>query len=119
MTVALSCSKLRESATQAFSTNSRSTDAEIKFETAPAFLALLTQGALPRSAFLTFTGIQSEDATDHINRLINLDIVINSPSDLLALEVALPDGGALQSAKVQKMLNLGYMCQKSMQLSTC
>ncbi|MHC8392681.1 Fic family protein [Pseudomonas sp. LB3P93] len=91
MTAALSRSKLRESVTHAFSANPYLTEAGIKFETAPAFLALLIQGALPRSEFVIFTGLQSEDASDQLNRLINLDIVVRSPSDLLTLEVALPD----------------------------
>ena len=91
MTAALSRSKLRESVTHAFSTNPRLTEAGIKFETASAFLALLIQGALPRSEFKTFTGLQPDIANDQLNRLIDVGVVVSSPSDLLTLEVALPD----------------------------
>lgn len=90
MTSALSRSKLRESVIYAFSTNPRLTEAGLKFETAPAFLALLIHGALPRSEFVIFTGLQSEDASDQLNRLINLGVVVSPPSNLRTLEVGLP-----------------------------
>jgi hypothetical protein len=89
MTAALSRSKLRESVTHAFSANPRLIEAGIKSKTAPAFLALLIQGALPRSEFLTFTGLQS-DANDQLNRLINLGVVVSPPSNFHTLEVDLP-----------------------------
>lgn len=91
MTAALSRTKLRESVTHAFSANPRLTEAGIKFETVPAFLALLIQGALPRSEFKTFTGLQPDIANDQLNRLIDVGVVVSSPSDFLTLEVALPD----------------------------
>lgn len=90
MTAALSRSKLRESVAHAFSTNPRLIEAGIKSKTAPAFLALLIQGALPRTEFLTFTGLQSGDASDQLNRLINLGVVVSPPSDFHTLEVGLP-----------------------------
>ncbi|WP_447903414.1 hypothetical protein [Pseudomonas serbica] len=91
MTAALNRRKLRESITNAFNTNSRLTEAGIRGEIAPAFLALLIQGALPRSEFNTFTGLQSEAASNQVGRLINIDLVVSPPSDLLTLEIALPD----------------------------
>jgi Fic family protein len=90
MTAALSRSKLRESVAHAFSTNPRLIEAGIKSKTAPAFLALLIQGALPRTEFVTFTGLQSEDASDQLNRLINLGVVVSPPSNFRTLEVGLP-----------------------------
>ncbi|WP_148053199.1 hypothetical protein [Pseudomonas frederiksbergensis] len=91
MTAALNRRKLRESVTNAFNTNSRLTEAGIRAKIAPAFLALLIQGALPRSEFNTFTGLQSEAASNQVGRLINIGLVVSPPSDLLTLEVALPD----------------------------
>ncbi|EJN22646.1 hypothetical protein PMI36_03127 [Pseudomonas sp. GM79] len=90
MTSALSRPRLRESVIYAFSTTPRLTEAGLKFETAPAFLALLIQGALPRSEFVIFTGLQSEDASDQLNRLINLGVVVSPPSNPRTLEVGLP-----------------------------
>jgi hypothetical protein len=91
MTAALNRRKLRESITNAFNTNSRLTEAGIRAEIAPAFLALLIQGALPRSEFNTFTGLQSEAASNQVGRLINIGLVVSPPYDLLTLEIALPD----------------------------
>ncbi len=90
ITAALSRSKLRESVTHAFSTNSRLTEAGIRTKIAPAFLALLIQGALPRTEFEAFTGLQRDIANDQLNRLIDVGVVVSSPSNLLILEVALP-----------------------------
>jgi hypothetical protein len=90
MTAALSRSKLRESVTHAFHTNPRLTEAGIRAEIAPAFLALLIQGALPRSEFVTFTGLQPDIANAQLNRLIDVGVVVSSSSDLLTLGVALP-----------------------------
>ncbi|MNO90380.1 hypothetical protein D3C76_818880 [compost metagenome] len=91
MTATLNRRKLRESVTNAFNTNSRLTEAGIRAEIAPAFLALLIQGAVPRSEFNTFTGLQSEAASNQVARLINIGLVVSPPSDLLTLEIALPD----------------------------
>lgn len=91
MSAALNRRKLRESVTNAFNTNSRFAETGIKAEIAPAFLALLIQGALPRSEFKTFTGLQPDIAKDQLNRLIDVGVVGSSPSDLLTIEVALPD----------------------------
>lgn len=91
MTAALNRRKLRESVTNAFNTNSRLIEAGIRAEIAPAFLALLIQGALPRSEFKTFTGLQPDIAKDQLNRLIDVGVVVTSPSDLLTISVALPN----------------------------
>ena len=91
MTATLNRRKLRESVTNAFNTNSRLTEAGIRAEIAPAFLALLIQGALPRSELKTFIGLQSDIANDQLKRLIDLGVVVSSLSDLLTIEVALPD----------------------------
>lgn len=90
MTAALNRRKLRVSVTNAFNTNSRITEAGIKAEIAPAFLALLIQGTLPRSEFKTFTGLQPEAASNQVGRLINIGIVVSPSSDVSLLEVGLP-----------------------------
>jgi hypothetical protein len=90
MTAALNRRKLRVSVTNAFNTNSRLTEAGIRAEIAPAFLALLIQGALPRSEFNTFTGLQPEAASNQLGRLINISLVVSPPSDVSLLEVGLP-----------------------------
>jgi hypothetical protein len=56
----------------------------------PALLALLIQGSLPRTQFVTFTGLPHEAASDQLNRLLNLGIVVSPPSNLQRLEVGLP-----------------------------
>ncbi|WP_256350896.1 MULTISPECIES: Fic family protein [Pseudomonas] len=91
MTAALNRRKLRESVTHAFHTNPRLTEAGIRAEIAPAFLAMLIQGTLPRSEFVTFTGLQPDIANAQLNRLIDVGVVVSSSSDLLTLGVALPD----------------------------
>ncbi len=90
MTTALSRHQLRESITHVYRTNSRLTEAGVSPETMPALLALLIQGALPRSEFVTFTGLPCEAASDQLNRLLNLGIVVTPPSNLQRLEVGLP-----------------------------
>ncbi|RAI69520.1 hypothetical protein DOZ80_15410 [Pseudomonas fluorescens] len=90
MTTALSRHQLRESVTHAFRTNSRLTEAGVSPETMPALLALLIQGSLPRTEFVTFTGLPREAASDQLDRLINLGLVVSPPSNLHRLEVGLP-----------------------------
>jgi hypothetical protein len=90
MTTALSRHQLREFVTHTYRTNSRLTDAGICSETMPALLALLIQGSLPRTEFVTFTGLPREAASDQLNRLLNLGIVVSPPSNLQRLEVGLP-----------------------------
>lgn len=90
MTAALNRRRLRESATHAYETNSRLKDSGIRPETMPSLLALLIQGALPRSEFLTFTGLPSDAANDQLRLLIHLGIVVSPPSNPQRLEVGLP-----------------------------
>lgn len=90
MTANLNRRKLRESVAHAFRTHSRIQETGIRPETGPAFLALLIQGAVPRAEFETFTGLPRETARDQLSRLINLGLVVSSPSNLHMLRVDLP-----------------------------
>ncbi|QXH59369.1 hypothetical protein [Pseudomonas azerbaijanorientalis] len=90
MTTALSRHQLRKSVAHAYRINSRLTDAGVSPETMPALLALLIQGSLPRTEFVTFTGLPPEIASDQLNRLINLGIVMSPPFNFQRLEVGLP-----------------------------
>ncbi|WP_162634842.1 helix-turn-helix domain-containing protein [Pseudomonas putida] len=89
MTTALNRHQLRESVTHAYRTNSQLTEAGISPETMPALLALLIQGSLPRTEFVTFTGLPPDAASDQLNRLINLGLVVSPPTNLQRLEVGL------------------------------
>ncbi|MNC26849.1 hypothetical protein D3C75_749960 [compost metagenome] len=91
VTTALNRRSLRESITHAYRTSSRLKESGVRPETMPALLALLIQGALPRSEFVTFTGLPPEAASEQLNRLINLGIVVNPPFNLQRLEVGLPN----------------------------
>jgi hypothetical protein len=90
MTAALNRRKLRESVTRAYRANSLLSEAGVRPETMPALLALLIQGALPRTDFETFTGLPSEIASDQLSRLINLGVVVSPPSNRHGLEIGLP-----------------------------
>ena len=90
MTAALNRHRLRESVNHAYRTNSQLKEAGISPETMPAFLALLIQGALPLTEFVTFTGLPPEAASVQLSRLINLGVVVSPPSILQRLEVGLP-----------------------------
>lgn len=90
MTTALSRHQLRESITHAYRTNSRLKESGIRPETMPALLALLIQGALPRSEFETFTGLPPEAADDQISTLISIGVVVSPPSNPHGLEIGLP-----------------------------
>jgi Fic family protein len=90
MTAALNRRRLRESVTRAYKTNSRLKDSGIRPETMPALLALLIQGALPRSEFVTFTGLPPEAASDQLSKLIRIGVVVSPPSNLHGLEIGLP-----------------------------
>jgi hypothetical protein len=90
MTAALNRRKLRESVTRAYRSNSLLSEAGVRPETMPALLALLIQGALPRTDFETFTGLPSEIASDQLSRLIDLGVVVSPPSKRHGLEIGLP-----------------------------
>lgn len=90
MTAALNRRRLRESVTRAYRTNPRLRKSGIRAETMPALLALLIQGALPRSEFVTFTGLLPEAASDQLCKLISIGVVVSPSSNLQRLEVGLP-----------------------------
>lgn len=90
MTAALNTSRLREAVMHVFRTHSRLTEAGIRPETAPAFLALLIQGALPRTEFETFTGLQPSEACDQLIKLINIGLAAKSASKPHMLQIGVP-----------------------------
>ncbi|MHC8304874.1 Fic family protein [Pseudomonas sp. PB3P13] len=90
VTTALNRRRLRESITRAYKTNSRLKDSGIRPETMPALLALLIQGALPRSEFVSFTGLPAEAASDQLSKLIIIGVIVSPPSNLHGLEIGLP-----------------------------
>ncbi|ELG7182201.1 TPA: Fic family protein [Pseudomonas aeruginosa] len=90
MISALDRTKLRERVLRAFKTNERLLDAGIRPESAPAVIALLMQGALPRNEFKTFTGLPPRSATDELTRLIKTGIVVSPTPKSRTLEPGLP-----------------------------
>lgn len=90
VTTALDRRSLRESVTRAYKTNPRLKESGIRPETMPALLALLIQGALPRSEFVIFTGLPSDAASDQLRLLIHLGIVVSPPTNPQRLKVGLP-----------------------------
>ncbi|WP_166360847.1 hypothetical protein [Pseudomonas akapageensis] len=90
MTAAMTRHKLREAVLHALRTNSRLQKTGVRPEAAPAFLALLIQGALPRAEFEVFTGLQPEEAHDQVARLINIGLVVSPSSNACTLEVGIP-----------------------------
>ncbi|MNP10349.1 hypothetical protein D3C76_1024950 [compost metagenome] len=90
MTVALNRGRLRDAVLQVFRSNPRFSEAGVRPETAPAFFALLIQGALPTSEFETFTGLQPIEASDQLSRLINVGLAAKSASKSHTLEVGIP-----------------------------
>ena len=90
MTAALNTRRLREAVMHVFRTHLRLTGAEIRPQTGPAFLALLIQGALPRTEFETFTGLQPSEACDQLSKVINVGLVVSSASNRHTLQVGLP-----------------------------
>jgi Fic family protein len=90
MTAALNREKLRERVIRAFRTNERLLDAGIKPETAPAVIALLMQGSLPRSEFKVFTGLSPRGATDELTRLVKAGVVSSPTPKSRTVEPGLP-----------------------------
>ena len=95
MTASLNRQRLRERVLHAFRTNPRLLGAGGRPETAPAFIALLIQGALPRAEFETFAGLKPETASDQLCRLINVGVVVSPPSNFHSVEIGLPTWFAL------------------------
>lgn len=75
MTAAVDPSHLREHVTRAFRLNEKIREQGIRPETAPAIIALITQGSLPRSEIKTFTGLTQRPAIDELSRLIRAGLV--------------------------------------------
>ena len=90
MTAALNRYRLREAVMNVFRTKSRLTEAGIRPQTAPAFLALLIQGTLPRIEFETFTGLQPSEACEQLSKLINVGIAVSAASNLHTVQIGLP-----------------------------
>ena len=90
MIAALNREKLRERVIRAFKTHERLLDAGIKPETAPAVIALLMQGSLPRSEFKVFTGLPPRGATDELTRLVKAGVVVSPTPKSRTVEPGLP-----------------------------
>jgi Fic family protein len=75
MTVALDPSQLRERVIRAFRFNEKLLQQGIRPESAPAIIALITQGSLPRNEIKIFTGLTPRPAIDELSRLIKVGLV--------------------------------------------
>jgi Fic family protein len=75
MIAALDTTKLRERIIRSFKTNERILNTRIRPESAPAIIALITQGSLPRSEIKIFTGLTPRPAIDELSALIKLGLV--------------------------------------------
>lgn len=90
MIQALDRDKLRERVIRAFKTNERLLEVGIRPESAPAVLALIMQGAIPRAEFKTFTGLSSRLATEELSRLIRTGVVVSPTPKSRIVEPGLP-----------------------------
>lgn len=90
MSFALSRRQLREQVLQCFKKSERISSFGISPEIAPAIIALLIQGSLPRNEFKAFTGIQSEEVGDELSKLESLGILVTSKHKLDSVEPRLP-----------------------------
>ncbi|MFL1526211.1 hypothetical protein [Pseudomonas sp. O230] len=90
VTTALNRHGLREAVMHGFRTDSQLIEAGISSQTGPAILALLIQGALPRTEFETFTGLQPSEACDQLSKLVNVGLVVSSTPNSHTLRVRLP-----------------------------
>ena len=75
MTAAVDPSQIRERVIRAFHNNEKLLQQGIRPESAPAMIALITQGSLPRNEFKTFTGLTPRPAIDELSRLIKVGLV--------------------------------------------
>jgi hypothetical protein len=75
MTAAVNPSQLRERVIRAFRYNEKLQQQGIRPESAPAIIALITQGSLPRNEIKTFTGLSSRLAIDELSQLIKVGLV--------------------------------------------
>lgn len=90
MTEALNREKLRERVIRSFKTNERLLAVRVRPESAPAVLALLLQGSLPRNEFKTFTGLTSRASIDELSRLVAAGIVVSPTPKSRTVEPGLP-----------------------------
>ncbi|VVQ04592.1 hypothetical protein PS934_02881 [Pseudomonas fluorescens] len=75
MIAAVDPSRLRERVIRAFRYNERLLQQGIRPESAPAIIALITQGSLPRNEIKTFTGLTPRPAIDELSRLVKVGLV--------------------------------------------
>jgi len=90
MSIALSRRRIREQVLQSFKTSQRIAGFGISPEIAPALIALLVQGSLPRTEFETFTGLRSDEISDQVCKLRILGIVDTSSEKSGWVEPRLP-----------------------------
>lgn len=77
MTNALDRSKLRERVIRTFKVSEELLSIGVKSSSAPAVIALLLQGKMPRSEFKQFLGLSDRQAVDELGRLISARVVIS------------------------------------------
>jgi Fic family protein len=75
MTASVDPSQLRDRVIRAFRYNERLLHHGIRPESAPAIIALITQGSMPRNEVKTFTGLTPRPAIDELTRLIKAGLV--------------------------------------------
>jgi Fic family protein len=90
MTAALEPSHLRERVIRAFRYNETITQQGIRPDSAPAIIALISQGSLPRSEIKVFTGLTPRPAIDELTRLIKLGLVESKTAKSRTVTPGLP-----------------------------
>lgn len=90
MTEALNTVTLRDRLTRVFQYNEQLRQSPVRPTTAPAVLALLSQGSMPRSDFKTFTGLSPRQASDELSTLIKLGVVHSKSPKARIIEPGLP-----------------------------
>lgn len=90
MTEALNTVTLRARLTKVFQYNEQLQHSGVRPTTAPAVLALLTQGSMPRSDFKTFIGLNPRQASDELSALVNLGVVHSKSPKARIIEPGLP-----------------------------
>lgn len=90
MTLSLNTARLREQVSHAFAMDPDLRAAGIRPTSAPAVLALLTQGTMPRAEFKIFTGLTDRLATEELTRLIGVGVVRSRTPRSRTVEVGLP-----------------------------
>lgn len=90
MTAALGTATLRDRLIRVFQYNDQLRHHGVRPSTAPAVLALLVQGSMPRKDFKIFTGLNSRQATDELSALIKLGVVHSESPKARIIEPGLP-----------------------------